>query len=120
MKTAISCAVLLVGLFAAGCDDGAREAATPAATPAAGAVKVPEKLRPLGNGFPQPGSPCRRLGESAATSNYLDHTRILVGCPGNRNSAVVHSVIALGGHILTEIDGVVLLSVPVAAAPGPN
>ncbi len=92
------------------CEEGSPEAASNA--------EIPAKLRPFGDGFPVKGSPCRRLGESPATSNYLDHTRILVGCPGTRESAVVQTVIAKGGHIVADIDGVVMLSVPVSATGG--
>ena len=99
-------AIFFVGWLLAGCGAEAPEHAPAAAT------KVPESLRPLGEGYPSAGSPCRRLGESPATSNYLDHTAILVGCPGTRESAVVQSVVAAGGRIVAEIDGVVLVSVP--------
>lgn len=44
--------------------------------------KWPISLRVIGNGFPRPGSPCRIILESAATSNYLDldDSANLVGC----------------------------------------
>jgi hypothetical protein len=80
--------------------------------PAPAAVVIPETLRPFGEGFPARDSPCRRLGETPATSNYLDHTAMLIGCPGTRESAVVQAVVAAGGRIVSEIDGVVLLTVP--------
>ena|SRR5688572_14676971 len=104
--------VIVVGGLLAGCEGGAQGPAPKA--------EIPSTLRPIGEGFPTKGSPCRRLGESTATSNYLDHTRILVGCPGTRESAVVQTVIATGGHIVAEIDGVVMLSVPVSVAPAPQ
>ena len=99
-------AICLVGCLLAGCEEGAREKAR--VEPA----EVPASLRPLGEGFPVKGSPCRHLGETPATSNYLDHTAMLIGCPGTRESAVVQSVVAKGGRIVAEIDGVVLISVP--------
>jgi hypothetical protein len=103
-------ALISAGCLLAGCESGSPDAAAEA--------EIPETLRPFGDGFPARGSPCRRLGESPATSNYLDHTRILVGCPGTRESAVVQSVIATGGHIVAEIDGVVMLSVPASTTGG--
>ena len=105
--------MVCVGGLVAGCDGG-----SPDVTPGATSAEIPDELRPFGDGFPTKGSPCRRLGESAATSNYLDHTRILVGCPGTRESAVVQTVVATGGHIVAELDGVVMLSVPVPATGG--
>ena len=105
MKSTFSVIGIFGGLLA-GCG-----AEAPDKAPAA-AVEVPEKLRPVGAGYPSAGSPCRRLGESPATSNYLDHTAILVGCPGTRESAIVQAVVAAGGRIVAEIEGVVLLSVP--------
>ncbi len=109
--------MICIGGLVAGCEGGSR-VETPSAAADATPAEIPDKLHPFGGGFPSKGSPCRRLGESSATSNYLDHTRILVGCPGTRESAVVQTVIATGGHIVAEIDGVVMLSVPVSATGG--
>lgn len=120
MRTLLPVMICFCALVA-GCDGGSRGETSNAvadAAPVATSPEIPDKLHPFGGGFPSKGSPCRRLGESAATSNYLDHTRILVGCPGTRESAVVQTVVATGGHIVAEIDGVVMLSVPVSATGG--
>lgn len=95
------------GPMLAGCDAFESDKSAPPA--------IPEKLRPFGEGFPAKDSACRRLGETPATSNYLDHAAILVGCPGTRESAIVQSVVASGGRIVSEIDGVVLITVPATA-----
>lgn len=72
----------------------------------------PASLRPFGDGYPQAGDPCRRLGETSAVVNYLDHTRDLVGCPGPADSAEARAILATGkALVVDQIDGVTLLSI---------
>jgi hypothetical protein len=66
----------------------------------------PASLIVVGNGFPNPGDPCRKIGESAATVNYLDHTATLAGCLSTADAE------KLGGRVVANIDGVILVSVP--------
>jgi len=76
------------------------------AGPAARPIPWPTTLTPLGDGYPAVGAPCRRVGESAATSDFLDHTALLVGCPTQADA--MH----LGGKVIATVDGITLVSVP--------
>lgn len=66
----------------------------------------------MGDGYPKPGDPCRRLGESAATVNYLDDSAILVGCPGKAEEAASAALVAAGGKVVGAADGVTMISIP--------
>lgn len=79
----------------------------------------PASLAPFGNGYPNAGHACRRLGESPATADYLDHMAILVGCPGGADSASVRAMLRdHRGHVVGATDGVTLISVPTEGARG--
>jgi hypothetical protein len=71
-----------------------------------GGFAWPDSLMVMGEGFPHRGDVCRRIGESAATSDWLDDSATLVGCP------TLEAASSLGGTIVGEVDGVVLASVP--------
>lgn len=115
--------VLAIGLAACGSNDqqaapDAASDAAPAAPVAADAGAFPASLPVIGDGYPVSGAPCRRLGESEATSDWLDDSADLVGCPTKQNAR------ELGGKMVGVIDGITLVSVPrgdanrgMAAAP---
>jgi hypothetical protein len=100
-----------------GCQRSADQAAAPAApgaaeAPAAAATASawPASLTVFGDGYPNPGDPCRRVGESAATVDFLDHTATLAGCLTADEAA------RLGGRVVATVDGVTLVSIPNDAA----
>lgn len=80
----------------------------------------PASFVTVGDGYPAPGAPCRRVGESAATSNFLDDSATLVGCPGRPGDPAATAITTIAGQVVDEIDGITLISVPAAhnAAPG--
>ncbi len=97
-------------LALAACSGGEADEAAPEAAVAAEVAAIPESLAPFGDGYPTAGAPCRRLGESAATSNYLDDSAVLVGCPSDETAAMV------GGKVVGNVEGVRLVSVPMGDA----
>lgn len=66
----------------------------------------------MGDGYPAAGDPCRRLGESALTVNYLDDSAILVGCPGAATDAAAAAIAASGGKVVGAAEGVTMISIP--------
>ena len=93
-------------LMMAGCGETAKPGGGEAAAPTPAAASIPASLAPFGDGYPNPGDPCRRLGESPATSNWLDDSAVLVGCP------TAEAASAVGGAIVATIEGVRLVSIP--------
>ncbi|MCK0139673.1 hypothetical protein [Aliiroseovarius sp. F47248L] len=64
----------------------------------------------FGDGYRADGDQCRRVGESAETVEYLDHTADLVACPEDYEGLGVFQA-DTGGVEVARIDGWVLLSV---------
>ena len=98
-------------LALSGCQQATDRSAAP--TAAAAQPAWPASLTVVGDGFPNPGDACRRIGESAASANFLDHTATLAGCLSADDAA------KLGGRVVATVDGVTLVSIPDGAAkPG--
>lgn len=62
--------------------------------------------------FPKPNDVCQVIGENAQTAEYLDHTRLLIGCPVHEMGAIGDRM-ADGAERLTQIGDWVLLSLPI-------
>lgn len=120
----LSAIALGIVLVVPGCGPSSEPAAatpatdTPEAAPATSraegsdpAFAWPASLVVVGDGFPNSGDACRRIGESAATVDWLDDRASLVGCPSADAAG------ALGGTAVGEVDGVFLVSVPNNPAP---
>lgn len=103
-----------VALVLSGCKPAAEQASQPpVAEPASAApapASWPASLNVMGDGFPNPGDACRRIGESEATVNFLDDSATLAGCLSADDAA------KLGGTVVATVEGVTLVSVPDKAA----
>ena len=76
------------------------------------AVVLPETSLPVfGEGYPEPGDACRRVGESAETVEFLDHTRDLIGCPEAWAGRDAYARSVDAEEVLRQ-DGWVLYSIP--------
>lgn len=64
----------------------------------------------FGDGYRADGDQCRRVGESAETVEFLDHTADLVACPEDYEGLGVF-ITETGGTEVARIDGWVLFSV---------
>ncbi|WP_156256472.1 hypothetical protein [Sandarakinorhabdus oryzae] len=84
----------------------------PQTEPATESFAWPAALSPFGDGYPNAGDPCRRLGESELTVNYLDDSAILVGCPGRAADSAASALVAPGVKVVGEALGVTLISIP--------
>ena len=102
MSLLVAMTVMLAGCGATDGPGNETEGAARASAPAG----WPSSLNAVGDGFPTPGAPCRIVGESEATVNLLDDSATLVGCPSEADAA------KLGGKIMTNVDGITLVSVP--------
>ncbi len=75
------------------------------------ALPPAEPLPFFGPGYRADGDPCRRVGESSATSAYLDDAADLVGCPSDMENLGVFAI-DTGGILVGRVGGTSLYSVP--------
>jgi hypothetical protein len=72
----------------------------------------PAGLTVMGDGFPAAGDPCRRLGESALTADYLDDSAVLVGCPGVAAGPEASAILAgPGTRVVGTVENITLISI---------
>ena len=122
MRQIFTLSLSLLALGVAGCGgapenvaagNGANASATAANETQVADFAWPEALRIMGEGYPRRGNPCRLLGESPATVNFLDDSADLIGCPGGRDGAAAQAIVAgENGRVTGEAFGVALISVP--------
>lgn len=93
---------------------GLSACATPTSEPGQAAYAFPEGLRIMSEGYPYSGGPCRLLGETFATSELLDDSADLLGCPAD---AMQDPRVSSVGRVVGQYEGVVLVSVPKRAKP---
>jgi hypothetical protein len=85
--------------------------------PASGQAAWPEQLGAFGDGYPNPGDACRRLGETAFTNQFLDDSQILVGCPGDMESDAAKALLSDGkSRVVDKADGYTIITRPSSQA----
>jgi hypothetical protein len=93
---------LLAALAAGGCQKASEKTQEPVAAAAA----WPDSLsQALGGGYPNAGDPCRGVGETPLTNQYLSDSAILVGCLTEADAQ------KLGGQRVGVVDGVIMVSI---------
>ena len=65
----------------------------------------------FGTGYRAEGDPCRRVGESAFTNQFLDDSSDLVGCPAGMENLGVF-VTETDAVLVAQVGGTNLYSVP--------
>lgn len=83
--------------------------ATSPSAPQEAPFVLPEGLKIMSEGYPYPGGPCRLLGETFATSELLDDSADLLGCPAD---AMQDPRVAAAGRVVGQYEGVILVSAP--------
>jgi hypothetical protein len=61
--------------------------------------------------YPDAGSVCQVLGENEITSEFLDHTALLIGCPTSEAGAIQDRINS-GAEVLDQVGAWTLLHQP--------
>ena len=75
-----------------------------------GSATPPAELGVFGQGYPNPGDPCRRAGETDFTNQFLDDASDLVACPPGSDPGLFAAT--FGARQMTQMDGWTVFSVP--------
>jgi len=65
----------------------------------------------LTHGWRSYDDPCRTVGETEETSDYLDHTTRLIACPVG-DAGIEDIIHQMQGKLLTKLEGYQLISIP--------
>lgn len=109
MKHLITGGAILALIAVAACDDMESDMGSGMESTAM-ATSGPAELALFGDGYPNPGDPCRRAGESAVTSQYLDDASDLVACPPSTDAGLF--AFTTKGTQVAQVDGWYLFSIP--------
>ncbi len=85
-------------------------AGMPGGTVGGGAATPPAPLGVFGPGYPNPGDPCRRAGETAFTNQFLDDAADLVACPPGTDPGLFAATFS--ARQMAQLDGWTVFSVP--------
>jgi uncharacterized protein YgiM (DUF1202 family) len=86
------------------------EASARPTPPPSQSPEAPANLPLFGQGYPNPGDPCRQAGESSLTNRYLDDAADLVACPPNTDAGLF--AYTYNATQLERVQGWILFSVP--------
>ncbi len=92
---------IIAGIGVAACAD---------TTPPSGPAETPPAdLGLFGDGYPLPGDPCRRAGETGFTNRFLDDAADLVACPAGPAADALAGL--SGARETARLEGWILYSI---------
>ncbi|GLT19576.1 hypothetical protein GCM10007938_33580 [Vibrio zhanjiangensis] len=117
-----SAALLLLVMLVGGCGENATNTDVEVLTQGEAMGETPraptmikdaqgETILVLMHGWRSYDDPCRTVGETAATADYLDHTTRLIACPVG-DAGIEDMTQHMQGKLLTVLEGYQLMSIP--------